>query len=126
MAVFEVSTKRKGDIRVLQVRGKVTSETEEAFLQALQDLDVEDVPHLLLDLDEVEYVNSIGMGAIIRCLRKRRAGGGRMAVVCACEALLRAFHVLHFDSVLPLRATMPEAVAFLRRDGDTTKGMKAS
>lgn len=126
MAVFEVSSKRKGDVSILQVRGRVTSETEEGFLVAMGELEHDDTPHVLLDLDEVEYVNSIGMGAIIRCLRKRRERGGRMAVVCAAEALLRAFRVLHFDSVLPLRKSRTEALAYLRGDDDETKGIEAS
>jgi anti-sigma B factor antagonist len=42
-----------------------------------------DGPELVLDLGAVTFIDSTGLGAILLNLRRLRAAGGDMAIVCA-------------------------------------------
>lgn len=64
---------------------------------------------IVLDLSQVEFVDSSGLGAIVSCL-KRLGPRGTLAVAGAQGAVARLFTLTRMDRVFPLHASVDEAV----------------
>ena len=67
---------------------------------------------LVLDLSDVEFVDSSGLGAIVACL-KRLGPKGNLAIASASGAVKRLFSLTRMDRVFPLHDSVDSAVAQL-------------
>src|SRR5689334_7232343 len=59
---------------------------------------------LLLDLRNVDYMSSTGLGQLLALHKKLRALGGRLVLAHATPLIREIFAVTHLDGVLDLRA----------------------
>ena len=66
---------------------------------------------LVVDLSAVTFLDSSGLGAIIGGLRRTRAHGGDLVLVCPDSELRRAFELCDLDRVFNLHADLAAAVA---------------
>jgi anti-sigma B factor antagonist len=69
---------------------------------------------LVLDLTLVEFIDSVGLGALVSCF-KRMGGRGKLVIVGAKGAVSRLFSLTRMDRVFPLYPTVDEAVASQER-----------
>ncbi|HYF56220.1 MAG TPA: STAS domain-containing protein [Salinarimonas sp.] len=67
---------------------------------------------VVLDLSEVTFVDSSGLGAIVSCL-KRLGPRGNMAIAGARGAVMRLFTLTRMDKIFSLHDTAEAAVARL-------------
>lgn len=66
---------------------------------------------LVIDLSEVPFLDSAGIGALIGAIRKTREHGGSVAVACSRTNLLRLLQTTMFDRIVPVRPTLDDAIA---------------
>lgn len=52
---------------------------------------------LVIDLSEVEFIDSTGLSVLLSVLRRVTQANGRLALVCANPTVLRLFHVTSLD-----------------------------
>ena len=57
---------------------------------------------LALDLSQLDFVDSFGLGAVIGALKRLRQRGGDLAVVCPSARIRRVFEVCDLDRILAL------------------------
>ena len=67
--------------------------------------------NVIIDLSEVPFMDSAGLGALIGGIRRTRENGGEVAVACSRPTLTRLLHTTGFDRIVPVTETMEEAVA---------------
>jgi len=72
-----------------------------------------DGPELVIDLDGVSFIDSTGLGAILLNLRRLRAAGGDMAIVCADDTTRRLLGLVGLDLLIPLFETSSRALEHL-------------
>ena len=65
---------------------------------------------LVLDLTLVEFIDSMGLGALVACF-KRIGSKGKLVIVGARGAVSRLFRLTRMDKVFPLYSTLEEAIA---------------
>jgi anti-sigma B factor antagonist len=65
---------------------------------------------LVLDLTLVEFIDSVGLGALVSCF-KRVGSRGKLVIVGAKGAVSRLFSLTRMDRVFPLAPTVEEAVS---------------
>jgi anti-sigma B factor antagonist len=68
---------------------------------------------IVLDLGEVEFLDSTGLGAIVSSL-KRLEGDGAMVICNAGEMVMDVFRLTRMDRVFPIVRTLEEAVVIAR------------
>jgi len=68
---------------------------------------------LLIDLSEVPFMDSAGLGALIGGIRRVRDNDGAVAVVSARATLTRLLQTTGFDRIVPVTETVEEAVEAL-------------
>ena len=68
---------------------------------------------LLIDLSDVPFMDSAGLGALIGGIRRTREAGGEVAVACSRPSLTRLLHTTGFDRIVPVAESVDEAAAAL-------------
>lgn len=116
--MLEIQIEEAEDHTVCRPVGELDAYTVGQFREALGDL--ASVGRLLIDLSEVPFMDSAGLGALIGGIRRAREAGGEVAVACSRPTLTRLLHTTGFDRIVPVTETVDEAVAALAASGDAT------
>ena len=103
-------TERDG-CAVLAVRGEVDLATAPRLREELTTMVSDGYLRLVVDLTDTEFLDSTGLGALVTGLKRVRARGGEMRVVCTSDRVCKVFEITSLDRVLPLYATVDEACA---------------
>src|SRR4030088_3453226 len=91
--------------------GELDAYTVGQFREALGELSTR--PKLLIDMSEVPFVDSAGLGALIGGIRRARESGGDVAVCCNRPTLSRLLRTTGFDRIVTVAETIEEAAAAL-------------
>lgn len=68
---------------------------------------------LLIDLSEVPFMDSAGLGALIGGIRRVREADGEVAVACGRPTLMRLLHTTGFDRIVPVTDNEADAAQAL-------------
>jgi len=98
--------------------GELDAYTVGQFREALAELASR--PRLLIDMSEVPFVDSAGLGALIGGIRRAREVGGDVAVCCNRPTLVRLLHTTGFDRIVTVADTLEEAARSLAEDRQQT------
>jgi len=90
---------------VLELTGPLTLRTLVDVQGALREPGYTDT---ILDLSEVPFIDSAGLGAIINQSERARKAGEKFAVVGASERVQALFKLTKVDTLLPIYATSEE------------------
>jgi|ERR1017187_9196639 anti-sigma B factor antagonist len=93
---------------VYQPKGKLSLETVSETMQKLR-ADV--VPHMILDMSCVSYLDSAGVGSLVSLFVHRRSGGKKFALAALTPQSNATVKVAGLQNLLPLFATVEEALA---------------
>ena len=96
---------------VLSVRGEVDVYTAPRFRERLIELVTEGRHRIIVDLQGVDFLDSTGLGVLVGALKKVRADGGTLDIVCTQERILKIFDITGLDKVFGLHRSVAEAIS---------------
>jgi anti-sigma B factor antagonist len=111
--VLEIQVEDADGYTVCRPVGELDAYTVSSFRDALGRL--ASSPKLLIDMSEVPFVDSAGLGALIGGIRRTREAGGEVAVCCNRPTLVRLLHTTGFDRIVTVADTMEDAAAALNQ-----------
>ena len=114
--MLEIQIEEAEDHTVCRPVGELDAYTVGQFRESLGDL--ASTGRLLIDLSEVPFMDSAGLGALIGGIRRAREAGGEVAVACSRPTLTRLLHTTGFDRIVPVTETLEEAIAALAAAGE--------
>lgn len=88
--------------------GELDAYTVGQFREALSEL--ASLPRVVIDLSEVPFMDSAGLGALIGGIRRAREADGEVTVACSRPTLTRLLHTTGFDRIVPVTETVEEAI----------------
>jgi anti-sigma B factor antagonist len=109
--VLEISVEEMEGYTLCRPAGELDAYTVGQFREVLSEL--ASIPRLLIDLSEVPFMDSAGLGALIGGIRRAREASGEVTVACSRPTLTRLLHTTGFDRIVPVTQTVDEAVAAL-------------
>ena len=100
-----------GDISVVTCRGSITESRELAALQQNLDESLRETPHIVADIGAVDFIDSCGVGFLVRLhVKAQRAGGGLK--LCALPARIAdVLQVTHVATIFGIYGSQAEAIA---------------
>ena len=110
--MLEIHSEDSGDYWLCRPVGELDAYTGGQFREALGEL--ADKPHLLIDLSEVPFMDSAGLGALIGGIRRAREADGEVAVACSRPTLTRLLHTTGFDRIVPVTESVADAAEALK------------
>lgn len=111
--MLEIQVEDADGYTVCRPVGELDAYTVSSFRDALGRL--ASSPKLLIDMSEVPFVDSAGLGALIGGIRRTREAGGDVAVCCNRPTLVRLLHTTGFDRIVTVAETLEEAAAALNQ-----------
>jgi len=107
--VLEITIEKGDDYTLCRPAGELDAYTVGQFREALASL--ADEPRLLIDLSDVPFMDSAGLGALIGGIRRAREAEGEVVVACSRPTLTRLLHTTGFDRIVPVTESIEEAIA---------------
>jgi anti-sigma B factor antagonist len=95
---------------VLSVRGEVDMYSAPTLRDRLADLIDSGHHTVIVDLSEVGFLDSTGLGTLVAARTSATESGGALPVVCDQERVLKLFRITGLDSVFDLHASVADAV----------------
>jgi len=108
---FSASTRQFGEVTVVDVRGRFTLIEGQAIHELLLDLFRDGRKKILLNLREVSYLDSSGLGHLVRCLLTARKHGGELKAVDLSPRAREVMKLTNLDLVLADFPTEQAALA---------------
>ena len=107
---FSVDVVPHADRTVVAVAGELDVHTAPILLTELEPLSRRAGIALIVDLSAVPFIDSTGLGVLVTTLKHVREVGGSLDVVVAAPRVLKVFALTGLDVVIPLHATLAEAL----------------
>jgi anti-sigma B factor antagonist len=99
------------DVTVVSLGGEIDLATQGELRAMLNDQIVSGNVNLVLDLTDVSFLDSTGIGALIGTRRRVHAFQGSLVIVCPDETLLKIFTITGLEKVFDIRPTLDSALA---------------
>ncbi|WP_019634958.1 STAS domain-containing protein [Actinomadura atramentaria] len=119
---FAVENHSEKDLTVVTIHGEVDVFTSPELRETLLDLIDGGALHLLVDLGDVTFLDSTGLGVLVGAYHRLRSRSGSMAFACANERVRRVFHITQLSKVFTLYPSLDEAVAARATAGSAPSG----
>lgn len=100
-----------GDVVVMRCQGRIVSGDEIRSLHAEVETATKFLKRVVLHLTEVNYIDSAGLGALIRLFGVFRAAGGDLKLCQPSPFLLQVLQASNLSAVLRTYASESEAIA---------------
>jgi anti-sigma B factor antagonist len=91
--------------------GELDASTVSDFRAVLTELATK--RHVVIDLSDVDFIDSAGLGALIGGIRRTREMGGDVALACPRPTLARLLRTTGIDQLVTVAQTVDEAQAAL-------------
>jgi anti-sigma B factor antagonist len=100
----------RGEYGVATVRGEVDIAGVDELREALHHLIDSGSRHLVLDLDQVTFIDSTGLGVLVGACRRAQSRDGSLSVVGARPRLLATFRLTGLTGVFTFFERLEDAL----------------
>jgi anti-sigma B factor antagonist len=101
---------------VVDLKGKLTGGPEaETFRDLFKSLVQQGKKHVILNLRDVEWISSTGIGIMIRGYKTVREADGDLVIIRVGERTQQVFNILRLDHIFKIVADEDEAIAALEQ-----------
>jgi anti-sigma B factor antagonist len=108
---LSLSTRSEGNRTVVVVGGEIDVYTAPKLREQLIDLVSAGNYDIVVDMENVEFLDSTGLGVLVGGLKRVRAHDGSLRLVCTQERILKIFRITGLTKVFPIHSSVDEAVA---------------
>lgn|SRR3954449_5572684 len=95
---------------VLAVSGEIDMATAPMLRERIHALIADQKSNLVVDLDDVGFLDSTALGVLVGGLKRARTDGGEIRIACAQPRVRKVFEITRLDSAFDLFDTVGEAV----------------
>ncbi len=113
---MEIREREIEGIKVIDLSGKVTRGESEALLRDhILDLAESGHSRLIINLGGVPYIDSSGLGELVRCFTSMRRSGGRVGLTNLNRRLVDLFRITKLSDIFETYDSDEAAVRSLRQ-----------
>lgn len=102
----EIATSASGTATVVAVTGELDVYTAPDLEVALNDLIQQGRSELVIDLSGVEFLDSTGLGVMVKALKWAREAGGSLRVVATADRITKVFTITGLVEVMSLSGSV--------------------
>ena len=108
---LSITSEARGDSTVVHVGGEIDVYTAPVLREHLDEHIAAGRTHLVVDLGDVTFMASTGLGVLVGRLKLVRAANGSMRLVCSSERILSVFSITGLDKVFQIFSSVDDALA---------------
>jgi len=99
------------DILVVELSGRLDTDTSEDFFTRLEEEVRAGHINLIFDCGKLEHISSLGFGMMIRAHSRLQKEGGAVRFACLKGLIAEAFQIVGFHKLFDNHASVAEAAA---------------
>lgn len=102
------------DVVIVEVSGEVDVYTAPDLRQNLRDATTESGRRVVVDMTNVKFLDSTGLGVLVGAMGRIREGDGDMRLVVTSDHILKVLRITGLDALIPVDESVAAAVAAAR------------
>lgn len=108
---MELSTQHQDEVVIITVKGEIDLYNAKKLSDALEGAHQEGVKNVIIDVENVSYIDSTGIGALIKGKKIFKTAGGDVKLAAVQESIQDVFNRTKLDSIFQYHDTIAAAVA---------------
>jgi anti-sigma B factor antagonist len=114
---FGLSVSQRDRCKIFHLSGRLMDQKEADQMMAVleQELGEQAGVNVLLDMSQLQYMNSTGLNILISVLTRTRKGGGEVLISGLSTGVKQLFLVTKLDTVFTIKGSVDEAIASLSK-----------
>jgi anti-sigma B factor antagonist len=101
---------------VIAIDGEITFENSDRLREAIDKQIAQEHYNLIVDLKNLQYMSSAGMGALVHGLKKTRANAGDLRLINLGAKMRRVFLITQFTHQFKVFKSLSQAVESFKSD----------
>ncbi|MBP7971790.1 MAG: STAS domain-containing protein [Candidatus Nanopelagicales bacterium] len=106
-----ISTREQDNRSIVEVSGEVDVHEAPTLDAELSGLIEAGNVNVIVDFTNVEFLDSTGLGVLVKGLKRAREHDGSLTVVATADRIVKVFRITGLDSVIGVHATVSDALA---------------
>ncbi len=118
---MEITSRKENSFAVVCVKGRIIRENQADLRKALEDLIEEGIKGIVLDFNEVDYLDSSGLGccaAVRKSLQEKKSGA--MVMFGASPNIEKMWNLIRLPLVIPICQDLKESLAKLEAEASAS------
>src|ERR1700679_3813982 len=99
---LEIEVQSSDERTLVTLSGELDASTATFLYDKLSDLEVDDVHHVVLDLAQVTFMDSTGLGVIVTEHKRLAHSGGSLTIFSPPSSVRRLFEITGLTSLLDI------------------------
>ena len=95
---------------VLRISGRMDAESASTFENQCNSCIAEGFTTVVLDLSDLTYVSSMGLGAIVKVAKLLSGKGGEMRICCTTGLVRQLFEITRLNHLFPSHGSVESAL----------------
>jgi anti-sigma B factor antagonist len=108
---LRISSDVREDVTVVHVGGEIDVYTAPVLREHLDEHISQGRHELVVDLGDVSFMDSTGLGVLVGRLKLVRVKNGTLRLVCSSDRILKVFSITGLDKVFQIFPSVDDAVA---------------
>jgi len=109
--LFQIS--KEQDIYIIQVRDLLSETANRKMMVAVDDKMTDDFANIIVNLTDIDYINSVGINFLIQLRHRARKSGGRVVIVHASGKVKELLDITKLRPMFALTDSLEEAKGLL-------------
>lgn len=105
---LEVTTTDIGDYTVIKLKGEVDIYTAPSLRETIVDTVEKGRYKIVVDLDDVNFLDSTGLGVLVGGLKRVKQHDGELGIICNQEKVLRIFKITGLTKIFKMFESVDE------------------
>ena len=106
---MKIQLTSQGDIHVLELSGELDYHSSPELREKLTELTVKQAPKILVNLGDVDYMDSSGIATFVEAFQKAKRYQGRLILAALTPTVRGVFENAKLDSIFEITSTVAEA-----------------
>ena len=107
---LDLETSTRDGHAVLALRGEIDVYTAPLLRQAILDLIEQGKLNVVIDMHEVDFLDSTGLGVLVEGLKRVKTREGSFAIVAIEDKILKIFDITGLNKAFPIHGSVEEAL----------------
>lgn len=103
--------KDMGEYSIVYFEGQINLNSIKSFREDIDKVEKKIKKNVILNFNDVTYINSLGLGAIIELYKKSKQKKRGLKIVCSSLVVREVFEVVKFNKLIPMYTSDEEALA---------------
>ena len=107
---MEIILNETGNVTVLSLKGRLDLASGSALKERIKEIFEQEKNSVHLNLTEVEFINSSGLGALVSIMKEVRLRKGRLTLSNLANYVQEIFEITQLSHIFEIFATQEEAL----------------